>query len=66
MKMTEGEMANLIFLLGDKLHEQAVKQADEIVYGASYVENDVGGCRVDSEINFYDLARVAIEFMEEL
>ena len=63
--MNELEMANLIFLLGDKLHEQAVKQADEIIYGSSYIENDVGGCRVDSEINFYDLARVAIEFMEE-
>ena len=62
--LNEAQKDNLIDLLGEKLHAEALKQADEIVYGASYVEDTVGGCRVDSEVNFYGLASVAVEFMD--
>lgn len=63
--MSEKEKLDLIDKVGVALHAQAQAQADEIYYGSSYVSNDVGSCRVDSDINFYDLARVAIELVEE-
>lgn len=62
--LNEREKDNLIELLGEKLHAEALKQADEIFYGANYVENNAGACRVDSEVNFYGLACVAVEFMD--
>lgn len=63
--MTEQQRQDLIDVLGKKLHKRAQEQSENIFYGPDYVDNEVDCCRVDAEINFYDLAAVAIDFMEE-
>ena len=66
--MNELTESNWIYLVGDKLHEAAVTQNDEKYFwlGGGHVGTQFGAgcCRVDAEINFYALARVAIEYLE--